>query len=232
MRGIYLIIGFYITSVSLSAQSSNIRVKKAELDFYGIETLGSASFNVSITYHFSQPLESELTLKVLNFNTPVANSVYFTKDAQGGVQRITFKGNAKVMTGKISRLFTSGLGDKLTVFYRIPVPDMNDAFDLTLPIVYPDMPSESNIATLFSASLELPENANIYEQFPTQTWSIKSTPPTKVHQLSLPAIPSVITLNRGTGPQPFFSTLRIVGGFIILVLLILLVLGWKKIKQL
>jgi hypothetical protein len=230
MKTWLLTISFLLSGLSLSAQSDNT-VEKAEMEFTGIETLSSDAFNVSITYYFTQPLGTEIELKVLDFGTPVAGSAYFRKGKQGSLQQIDFAGKSKVMSGRIDSLTAIGLGSQLTVLYQVPLPDMNDSFDFNIPIIYPNIASASNNAGLFTAAMKFPGTINLYEQFPAQTWSLEKAGNHNLHKLSLQAVPSVIKLTGGIEPQPMFSMLRLVDGFIIFILIILLFLGWKKIKQ-
>ncbi|MCE7992144.1 MAG: hypothetical protein HEP71_09190 [Roseivirga sp.] len=230
MRGYCLIILLLSGSLHVQAQTKENSVTKATLDFYVEETAKSASFNLSITYQFAKPLGSNITLKVLNFDTPIANSVYF-KTGQGGVQRIAFKGSNKIMSGKLTEVRGMPTGSELTVFYRVPFLSSEDRFKLTIPIVYPDIPSASDINNLFTAAIEIDTKWQIHENFPAQTWSVENTEQSTVHRLSLQAIPSVITLKGGTGAKPVFSMMNFVDGAVILVLLVLLFFGWKKIKQ-
>lgn len=230
MRGYCLIILFILGAINTRAQTEANTVKKAELNFFVANDAKGSSFNVSITYHFTQPINSDIELKVLNFDTPVANSVYFNAP-QGAVQRVRFDGNDKIMSGKITQSLGKGLGSELTVFYRVPFLSNEKRFRLTIPIVYPDIPSEGNSKALFEAALEMDSKWNVYENFPAQTWSVESTDQSTVHNLSLQAVPSVIRIKGGIGPQPIFSMMNLVDGAIILVLLVLLFFGWKKIKQ-
>lgn len=231
MRSYWLIILFLLGAINTQAQTEANSVKKAELNFAVADDAKGSAFNVSITYHFTQPISSDIELKVLNFDTPVANSVYFKADAQGAVQRVRFDGNDKIMSGKIARSFGRGLSSELTVFYRVPFLSNEKRFRLTIPIVYPNIPSEANNKGLFEAAIEMDSKWNVYENFPAQTWSVETTDQSTVHSLLLQAVPSVIKVKGGVGPQPIFSIMNLVDGAIILVLLVLLFFGWKKIKQ-
>lgn len=230
MRGYRLIILFLLGVTNTQAQTEANSVKKAELNLSVANDTKGSAFNVSITYHFTQPINSDIELRVLNFDTPVANSVYF-KAPPGAVQRIRFEGNDKIMAGKIAQSLAQSLGSELTVFYRVPFLSNEKRFRLTIPIVYPNIPSEGNNKGLFEAAIEMDSKWNVYEHFPAQTWSVEITDQSTVHNLSLQAVPSVITIKGGVGPQPIFSMMNLVDGAIILVLLVLLFFGWKKIKQ-
>lgn len=230
MKGYCLIISLLLGSLHVGAQAQVNSVTKAKLDFFVEETSQSASFNLSITYQFAHPIESDLTLKVLNFDTPIASSVYF-KNGQGGVQRIAFKGSDKIMSGKLTEAGGMPTGTELTVFYRVPFLSSEDLFKLTIPVVYPDISSAADINDLFTAAIEIDSKWKIHKNFPAQTWSIENADQSTVHHLSLQAIPSVITLKGSTEAKPMFSMMNLVDGAVILVLLVLLLFGWKKLKQ-
>lgn len=99
---------------------------------------------------------------------------------------------------------------------------------LTIPVVFPDLQAEGSNNSFFSSTIRLEESYVLDAVFPAMTWKEDKTK--NDYHFELQVIPAWVKFHCYKGQIPFWRLERIVDVFVILVLLGLLLIGWKKIK--
>ncbi len=215
-----------ISSLTLYAQETSDGIKGVLMNI----KLEAASAEIQITYDLSLSESSDLQLKFLNFDAvPISD---FQALVDGVMIKSSFMPNGKMTTVKLleQESFSAKGNSKLILNYQVPITS-EDRFDLTIPVVYPDLSALNSDQEFFKGTLSTPEAYSIYELFPTSAWESQTTGFNIIHSMTLQALPSMIKVRGGSSPKPFLSTLGLIDAVVILVLIVLMGLGWKKIKE-
>lgn len=169
--------------------------------------------------------KGELTLKALNFPSAPLSPVraYINSEKFD----ITFRQNGKIASAPLN--FSTAGTIRLQLNYEVPL-GQSDPFTLIIPVVYPDVAAREASQEFFNAAIQI-KGFQIHEAFPSATWTMDTKGDWNLHQLTLQAVPSMIKLKLGKGGRPLLSTLNLVDLAVILILVSLLIIGWKKIRQ-
>ena len=209
-------------SIALTAQENPAGINSVMVN--AIVDDDSRSVQVKLYYDLSVS-KGETILKVLNFPSAPLSPV--RAYVNGEIKDITFTQQGKIASAPIHFNNSGKVGLQLN--YEVPL-GTNDPVTLIIPIVYPDMPASEASQDFFNASIVL-EGYQIHEAFPSNSWSVEKKDGWTLHELTLQAVPSMIKLKLGKGNKAMLSTLNLVDLAVIVILLILLALGWKKIRQ-
>ncbi len=142
--------------------------------------------------------------------------------------------NQRVARGNILGLRLSKSDSLLTlsIHYDLEGLVWNKKSVVTLiPVLFVDWKAEQASVDAFSAHLRLPKQYSLRSIFPAMIWKKKADEDTDVYSFSLQTLPAWISCKIYIGPQPFFSLERLVDLGVILILLALMIIGWKKLKN-
>ena len=232
MRGLLFGILLLLTS-SLAAQTEQGFISgatlKAELLEDGPEP---THLSVQITYDLKSLTDSVIQLKALRFDGFELTGFAFRLDDKEPNQTVQLSGNERLLSADIPTGLTAhGQDLQLRLDYKLALVAPESVLDFRLPVIYPDMATVKPREGLFEAEVRLASFYQVYERFPTRTWTASAGHAFTIHKLSLQSIPSMISMKGGTEKKPLLSVLNIVDALVILILVLLLTLGWKKIRQ-
>ena len=211
-------------------ESVDLEVRVVEwLEYHG-GTVEPPDWHFKLSYQLSMPPKADLKLRALNLDYGQVAKVGLLTSEQD-IKSHNLTGSDKLLEVVIPKeeIYLNEKGE-LTLYYTTPFYLKENDFDISLPIVFPELRASNTEKDFFTASIQLDTRLNIYESFPTVNWSKASTGNTSVHTFSLQAIPSMISIKGGLEAKPVFSLLSLVDLLVALALLILFFLGWKKIK--
>lgn len=116
---------------------------------------------------------------------------------------------------------------ELTIAYHLPFGEIKGGLDLTIPILYIDIPSVDSKEDLFMASMILPVSFQLLEAFPSTGWNKTGE---ASYDISIPAIPSMLRINATGADSDELAFSYVIDISIAAVLIIFLILGWRKLK--
>ncbi len=218
---------FYLTVISLfvafslaSQESTNIIRSSLRADIKKDDAI-----EVDLQFLISANQDTIVDLKALSFeNSSISNLKCFLNEIEIAIE---FQKTKKIFSGRLK--LEEGEDQVLQFIYQLPLVSLDTK--LVLPLIYPELPTVDPEQELFHGWLRIYRPLEVFEAFPTAGWQVKPESVFADHDLLLQAIPSIITLQLGEGDKPFFSVMRLVDGFVILLLIGLMVAGWKKIRQ-
>ena len=217
----------------LQAQSNDAVITQLHVNAkWGAPNSDHPVISVEMRYEFEGLADDTLALKSLNVQDHHILFLHYNwTDIDNEYKPATLEGKGKVHNGAIP-IEPQVSSDKMHLRMRYIITNFQDlkAFDLNIPIVYPENVKGQTGEGLFTAHVELPADIQVSEYFPVQRWITEPGPKTSKHKLSLQAIPSVINIKGSTEPKSMRGTLLWVDLGVMIVLAGLLFLGWKKIK--
>lgn len=134
--------------------------------------------------------------------------------------------NARVKTGTLSfkKALTIGQSYRIKVEYQLNKGVLDKR--LTIPVLFPDVTPIQADASFFTAQLWLPDQYVLESIFPAMRWTKKEG----IYTFDLQVIPAWVKFDCYSGKLPLFGLERLVDVGVMVVLLGLIFVGWKKLK--
>lgn len=209
-------------SMALTGQENIPGINSALLN--AIVDPDSRSVQVKVYYDLNVSV-GEIELKALNF--PMAPIGPVRAFINGEKREISFEQNGKITSASLEFGYSGNVGLQLN--YEIPL-GASDPFTLIIPVIYPDIKATEARQDFFNAAVQV-KGYQIHEAFPTASWSMETKGDWDMHSLKLQAVPSMLKLKLGIESRPLLSTLNLVDMLVLLILITLLAIGWKKIRM-
>lgn len=119
-------------------------------------------------------------------------------------------------------------GDVSTIemSYKVTSRDTEESVHMNIPVLYINMPSRKG-EDIFNATVKLSPELKIVESFPSANWQNKEE---GLYKTSIPAVPSLVKIVAIPVDDFAWSFAAISDILVGVVLLVFLVLGWRKLK--
>ena len=116
----------------------------------------------------------------------------------------------------------------IKLHYEVFYQPHENLLDITLAVIYIDWPSDRSANDPFEASVTLPRSFDLIETFPSTNWEMLSE---SRYHTEVPAIPSMLRIKAVGQKTGGFSFSYIIDISVAMVLMVLLVLAWRKLKM-
>lgn len=142
--------------------------------------------------------------------------------------------NAKVQEGAIlmRRPFIIDKEVEVIIDYKLGrIDPEKEKHKLLLPLLFVDLEPGSTTSDTFDATISLSKEYALKGIFPAMKWEKLEEGDLDVYSFSLQVIPAWVSFNLYKGQLPLFALEQVVDISVLLVLLVIFLVGWRKMKQ-
>ncbi len=117
---------------------------------------------------------------------------------------------------------------ELILTYQAP---RGNSQKITVPVLFVDWKPEAASEDIFSAFIDVPEGYSLTSIFPSMRWKKEVAGKEYDYSFSLQSIPAWIKFKIYKGAFPLVTLDRLIDFGVLLVLLILILVGWRRLKN-